>query len=280
MIMMMGIMIRLSKILILILCAAATLVAATVSDTKATSPRTELVLGSDKIALIRDNYEQGKYDAFFEKVDLAYQQADLDGLIALRKPPANLPNDDWAKPFLELEAKKNQDLLDAVSDLDDSALAAKVRNVASNSTTDSQQEAFVQMDRISLLAPGTGINEDENTLIDIDLEYMYKDLQARLPADDVSPEQRAEHLIALHMQRAEKMEKASEKFQDHSLKQAVILCVAHLDTRLSKSLDAADLCVFAEWTTIKTATRLEKDVAFILNIYHSDLQNLMKTLSN
>lgn len=252
------------------------------------SPGTErtqsnFTLGQETISAIRGAYEKGEYDSFLQEMDAAYEQAlvenALEGLIQTRqKSPLIDFEAKWEQPFLDLQKQKNQALLKAVSDQDDSIFAKKVRSLAAHVSTPEQEKAIFRLNNLVAMAPNSGNNGDENTLINIDLEYEYKLLHVDVPASDLSLRERQSQHIALRMEKMAKMVAAAKTFQDHELKKSVGLAAANLDARLIRNIDGADLNAFAKGND-KASNALEEKVAEILSSYQGQFSDLMKGFS-
>ncbi len=275
---------KLTTILTAILCSASPIVTPQAAEPKTEQVRSNFVLGSETISSIRASYQKGAYKAFFGKMDGAYQEAKaangLDGLVQMRqKDVPEAFQEEWEKQFSELQAQKNQDLLGAISESDQSVFAKKVRSVASNPSTAEQEKAVSYMNNLVLKAPESGKNDEENRLIAIDLEYEYKLLHAVLPQEDLSSEKRQEYQIALRMEKMDKMVEAAKTFQNHDLKKIVGLAAANLDARLSRNLDGADLNARA-MGSLKPSNEVEARVVSLLQSYQAQFNDLMKQIAD
>ncbi len=269
---------NLSTILAAILCAVSPLVSGDIKGPQAEQPESRLKLGKETVSAVRSSYEKGEYDEFLAVMDEDFKGADLEGLIQMRQKqiPADF-QEKWEEQFGELQKEKNRELLNALSDKDDSLFAEKVRSLAGNISTPEQEKAISRLNSFIVLAPNGGANDDENKLINIDLEYEYKILHAQIPMSDVSLQEQQEHQLALRMEKMEKMVAASKSFQDLSLKQAVGLAAANLDARLARNLDGVDLNAIIKG---KPTNELEEKVYSILSSYQGQFSDLMKELDN
>lgn len=244
-------------------------------------PRQELVqsnfkLGKDVVAGVRSGYENGKYNQFMFDMDEAYNKADLKDLIQLRESGAgkDIP-EEWEKQFSELQRQKNSELLKALSEKDDSLFASKVRSLASNILTLEQEKAISKVNIFIVMAPNTGANVDENTLIDIDLEYEYKLAHVVNHEPTLTSDEKQALQIALRMEKMDKMLQASKQFEDKSLKQSVTIAHATLDARLARNLDGRDLNVLAK----KKAENKDQEIVYsILRSYQGQFSDLIKEL--
>ena len=271
---------NISTILAAILCAAAPLASMEVKDPKTEMRQSADQLGSRTVSSILAAYQNGDYREFFSGMDASHKAADLSGLTQMREKEIPLQfQQEWEQRFTDLRMEKNRDLLGAISDSDDSLFAEKVRSVAANLTTPEQEKALSRLHSLLTMAPGTGANEDENRLIDIDIEYEYKILHAEIPSSDVSLQQQQEQQIALRMEKMDKMVEASKTFQDLSLKQAVGIAAATLDQRLARNLDGADLNALAKGK-VKPSNETEEKVYSILSSYQGKFSDLMKELDH
>ena len=245
-------------------------------------PRQELIesnfkLGKDVVAGVRSGYENGKYNQFMFDMDEAYNKADLKDLIQFRENGSSkdIP-EEWENQFSELQRQKNSELLKALSEKDNSLFASKVRSLASNILTPEQEKAISKINIFIAMAPNTGANVDENTLIDIDLEYEYKLSQALVVHEStISPDEKQSLQIALRMEKMDRMLQASKHFEDKSLKQAVTIAHATLDARLARNLDGRDLNVLAK----KKAENKDQEIVYsILRSYQDQFSDLVKEL--
>ncbi len=255
-----------NSILAAILCATAPL-----SSFGEVSPKTEEVsnfkLGREIVSQVRSDYENGKYNEFLAEMDESYRKADLKEFIQMRSK--GVPEDfqqTWEKRFSDLQKQKNLALSNAVSDDDNSVFSEKVRSLSANLTPE-QEKALSKLNSFISMMPNTGRNADENKLIDIDMEYEYKLLEA---------DNTQERQIALRMEKMDKMVEASKNFEDQSLKQAVGIAAATLDVRLARNLDGADLNRMAKQN--RANSEQEKTVFAIMKEYQGQFSNLMKEL--
>lgn len=269
---------KLYSILAACFCATAPLASIEVQDPKIEASQSSIKLGKEIVSAVRASYANGEYNEFFSEMDASYKDADLSGLIQMRQK--EIPVDfqqQWEEKFAHLQKERNSQLLKALSDKDGSLFAQKVRSVAAQIATPEQEKALSKLNSFIVMAPGTGLNDDENRLIDLDIEYEYKLLHAELPMSDVSPQHRQEYQIALRMEKMTKMVEASKNFQDLSLKQAVGLASANLDARLARNLDGVDLNGLAKG---KPANEVEENVYSIISSYQGQFSDLMKQIDH
>lgn len=276
-------MVNFTSILAALFCATAPFSTVIMTESKEERVQEE-TSGKETIASLRAAYENGKYNDFLNQAEADYAQAlsdnGLEGLIVMRNKqvPADF-QEKWQDRFLSLQQAKNAELLGAISDKDDSVFAKKVRSIATNTSTDSQEKALFKLNSLITKAPKTGANTDENRLIDLDLEYEYKQLHAQLPTSDVSPQEQANRQIVLRMEKMDKMVQASKDFTDHSLKQSVGLAAANLDTRLARNLDGTELNALVK-SKAKPANETEEKVYSIVAFYQGQFSDLMKDIAD
>ncbi|PIS02866.1 MAG: hypothetical protein COT85_02200 [Chlamydiae bacterium CG10_big_fil_rev_8_21_14_0_10_42_34] len=271
---------NISTILAALLCAAAPIGSVEMVDSKKSMSQADEQSGKQVVSLVRKAYQNGDYNQFFKEMDGAFSHADLDGFIQMRAQDIPLEFQlKWEQRFTDLQELKNKDLLDALSSKDRSVFAEKVRSIASNISTPEQQKAISKLNSFITMAPNTGANEDENTLIKIDLEYEYKLYQSQFPTSDTSTQQRHYQQIALRMQKMDKMLEASKSFKDQFLKRAVLLASKNLDSRLARNLDGADLNALVKGK-VKPTTELEEKVYSIISSYQGQFNDLMKNLNS
>lgn len=262
---------KLSTIFAALFCATAPLASLEVQEPKTEVTESRINLGKEMVRTVRSAYENGKYNPFLSEMDASYKEADLKGLIEMRQKDVPVDfQEEWAAKFDALQKVRNQELLNVISDKDDSPFAQKVRSVATNISTPEQEKALSKLNSFIVVAPGKGANEDENALINIDIEYEYKLLHA---AADHSKE----HQLALRMEKMDKMLAASKNFQDLSLKGAVGLASSNLDARLARNLDGVDLNQLAK---NKPSNKTEESVYAIISSYQGQFSDLMKQIDH
>lgn len=271
---------NISTILAAILCATAPLASAEALDPKTEVTQSSFKLGKNTVSSVRAAYENGEYNEFLSEMNSSYEEADLEGFLQMRNKEIPVEfQEEWEQRFLDLRNEKNGDLLSVISDEDDSIFAEKVRSAAANINTPEQEKALSRLNAFIAMAPGKGVNQDENTLIDLDVEYEYKLIHATIPTSDVSPDQRTQHQIALRMEKMDKMVEAAKNFQDPSLKAAVGIASDTLDQRLARNLDSSDLNAMLKGKTKPTNSK-EEQVYTVLSSYQGKFSDLMKELEN
>jgi hypothetical protein len=236
----------------------------------------EKQLGSFAIAEIRKGYEKGDYDPFLKELDDSYQAVreknQLTQLIEMRQGLSS----DWEKwddQARRLQEQKGKELIVAVEDEQSSLFRDKVLSVAHSRDNPEQEAALYHIATLRQMAPGTGVNSDENRLIDLDLEYEYKSLQISMPGK--SGLDLKEKQMVLRLDKAKKMVDLSMTFQDASLKDEVSLYVQDLDQRLAQTWDMIDLNTFVQGKE-KPSNRTEEKVSFILKQYQEKFSDLAR----
>lgn len=237
-----------------------------------------LKLGKERVSQVRSAYENGMYNEFLKEMDGVYKEADLAGLLKMRSSDVPLTfQEEWEERFSDLQKERNEKLLHAIADLDDSFFAKKVRSLAANFLTPDQEKAVARLNAFIAKSPESGANSDENALIAIDIEYEYKLLHAEYPTSDVSPQEREAYLLALRMEKMDKMVEVSKKFEDRSLKQAVSIASSTLDERLARNIDGMELNRLVR-DKVKPANETEEKVFGILSLYQAQFSELMKEI--
>jgi hypothetical protein len=230
-------------------------------------------LGTEVIQTIRESYTGGSYSKFLEKMDSDYaaakKESALEGLIEIRKEGARAQiHPEFARSYRVIQDAKNQQLLEAVKGASDSTFVQKVQSAASGAPA--LDETILA---ICGKAPGSGKNDDENRLIDIDLEYYYKGIHL----DSSNASDRREKHMVLEMEKADLMLKASKNFEDKTLKAAVEKNRASLDERLARNYDMMDLNDLARGK-IKPTTPAEKEAAMAVSRAQGALADLHRHL--
>ncbi len=230
-------------------------------------------LGTEVVQKIRTEYANGSYSEFLATMDKDYASAKkesaLEGLIEIRKEGARAQiHPEFARSYRVIQDVKNQQLLEAVKGSSDSIFVEKVHSAAS--LTPALDETMLA---ISGKAPGAGKNSDENALIDIDLEYYYKGIH--LDSSN-SVDRRAKHMV-LEMEKADRMVKASQNFEDKTLRVSVEKYNASLNERLARNYDMNDLNDLARGK-VKPASQVEKDAAAAVSRAQGALADLHRHL--
>lgn len=252
---------------------------------EASAPKTENQVlsqwesGTAAIARLRTAYEKGEFDSFLKEMDESYTQAKkenrLDALAEMRT--MNLPplshQDKWEDRAFQLQKEKNQELIDALGD-DSSPFAEKIKNMTQPLTPE-EETALRQLAFYRNMTPGTGKNNDEEQLIELDLEYEYKSLHLDMPSQEVSLADRQEKQYILRMEKMDRMEKMSQAFTETPLQQIVQAAQKSTDLRLSRTWDAIDLNALVKGKR-KPANLLEGKIASVLSLYQSKYNELSK----
>ena len=130
-------------------------------------------LGKETIAQIRSGYEEGRYDEFLKEMDRAYEtgveENKVAGLAHLRSETAKL-DEKWVDAAQALQKERNAAFAKIVAE-QPGVFADRVRSTVAQITTHEQDKALLQLTSLSQKMPGSGANEDENRLIDLNLEY-------------------------------------------------------------------------------------------------------------
>lgn len=227
--------------------------------------------GQEEVAQIRKEYVEGKYNELFKELDVSYnkvmEEGDLQQLIDMRLGPI-AEQESWNEIMKAILQERNKLLLKAVAN----ESAPLVNKVASATLPISSEvdAALARLTTLRLLPPGAGVNADENTLIDISLQYEYKALHLDLLGSS------REKQLALKMEEMDQMLAISQSFEDRSLQAAVKTVHAHLDSILTRSWDMADLQLLAR----NAETPIEKKIESILTHSREQLSDLSQALLN
>lgn len=276
-----------SILLASLMCAGSPLVAQGSAGQQSTAIQSEsrYKLGSEAISQIRSNYEEGQYDEFLSEMDESYKEAvegnQLEGLIELRKEAGTytIDQDKLIEGFEAIQKQRNNDLLKVVAESKDAVLIEKVQSATADLPSKGQQ-ALLELSSYRTKAPGTGLNADENKLIEIDLEYHYKAIHLdSLVAMGQEIPDRAEKQIALQMEHMGRLMAAAQDFQDQDVKQTVLDAFEIHNQRLAKSYDANDLNSLAKGK-VKPQTGEEEKIASIIATAHGKFSDLNRDLLN
>jgi len=230
--------------------------------------------GQEAIRLIRISYEEGEYDAFLAESDKTYREVKENGefsQFAIGRFNSDFKWSDWDKRANALLDEKREALLEAIENQENSPFVNKVHSLALDLPDEEKREALSKISSFRFMAPGTGKTQDENTLIDLDLEYEYKALHLYHP--EPSSEERREKLAALKMEHLEKMNAALAHFEDAELKKTVDLFSNGFDERLGTSWDSLDLSELINGKR-KPANAIEEKVSQVLEHYLDKFKDL------
>jgi hypothetical protein len=235
------------------------------------------LLGNEVVREVRGEYAGGGYKDFLNEMDEDYRKAkksnQLEGLIEIRKDIGKIQIDpEFAKSYREIQKNKNKQLMGLASG--GGAFDQKLRSAAQ-----SIQDPSSLLLELNYKAPGSGANADENALIDISLEYSYKETHLDSMASTKKMGDLKQKHMVLEMQKMEKMVAASKNFADKDLKAAVEEAAAMLDARIAKSYDTNDLIALGRGQ-IKPANSQEENAAAIVSSSQGELAELHRHLLN
>ncbi len=221
--------------------------------------------GQEAVAAIRKAYEAGEYSKFLNDMNSVYQneKGALKQLASLR---AGISPEwqNWEARAETLQAERNRELLAAVEGQKESPFTKKVRFAAASLVDAGQKKGISYFTQLRQMAPGSGKNADENTLIALDLEYELKASALSLP--NASPMEKRTMLSVLKMEKLDRMQQASLHFKDEELKKEVALYAKHFDARLAQSWDIADLNLLSHGD-ILPKNALEEQIASLIQLY-------------
>lgn len=232
-------------------------------------------LGKEAVAEIRKGYESGQYDLFLREMDDFYHQINQDGRIqefsSLRE---GYPIDSkLGAQIKEIQRSKNEQFL-AIAEGNNTLFAEKLRFMASNPSSEKEEEAFLFLSSIRQKPLQGGSSQDENTLIAIDLEYECKSLHLKQSSlgegSHVDP--RVGQCV-LKMQQMDKMQLASESFENAHFKELIQVAAQHADLRMAQNWDSLDLHALVTGKQ-KPSDRLQEQTVSILQNHQEKLSDL------
>lgn len=229
----------------------------------------EMSLGKDSISQIRKEYREGRYDSFLKEMDDSYEQVlashKIDEFAQLRSGDEISP--DIIAQMQALQEERHTRVMQVLGN-DDSFFAQKVRSAIPSLDLITDNFFF----RMHQMLPGSGVNQDENTCIDLDVEYDYKVAHlASFGLEDVRS-----LYYALKMEQMDKLSLAAQSFEDEHLKQVVANVQENFDDRLSQNWDMTDLYSLMREKSAPLGS-LEKKVIAILQAHQSHLADLEKS---
>ncbi len=242
-------------------------------------PATQQQQGKEAISQIRKDYEEGRYDDFLKEIDSSYEEVveknQLAGLASFRK--GTQIDQKWAETAQLLQKEKNKQLLEITAN-DSSPFAQKVKSASTDPTTPEQVQAIQHLAQFRQLVPQSGLNSDENKLIDLDLEYEYKSIHLDMPVINGEPvSDRREKHYALKMEHANRLLALAQTFEDTTLKKEAELYAKNLDDRLGQNWDQNDLSSLINGKA-KPITSLQQKVALILETHQEKISDLTKQM--
>jgi len=226
-------------------------------------------LGRDSISQIRQEYRDGRYDSFLKEMDASYNEVlsseGIDEFIKLRSGESI--SSEMIEKMERLQEERHTRVMQVLGN-QDSVFAQKVRS-AIPSHPFTKDDLFFKLHQ---MVPGSGATQDENTCIDLDIEYDYKVTHlASYGLDDVRS-----LYYALKMEQMDKLSFAAQSFQDENLKQMIGVVQENFDERLSQNWDLADLYSLMREKP-STLGSTEGKVIGILQAHQSHLADLEKS---
>jgi len=232
--------------------------------------------GKEAVGAFRQSYEEGGYAEFLKELDDSYkalkESGQLDQLAEMRLGSSTKWQEFEARAEI-LQIDRNQELVEALDGQKKTPFTEKVISATASLFDETHKKATDRMANLRGMAPGTGINSDENRLIDLDLEYEYKSLHIDLPG--AAGSEIREKQCALKMEQLDKMLAAAAEFEDGSLKEMVAQYGEHFDAGLAQNWDIYDLNALAAGKR-KPADALEDKVASILTRYQEKFSDLWR----
>lgn len=228
-------------------------------------------LGSDIVDQVRNDYKNGKYTKFLSQMDEAFKKAkdkeEMEGLISLRKENSKVTlSQNFIHSYETIQQEKAKDLLNLVSDSKDSQFIKKIQSAVSPLTADEKRILDFHNK-----VPSPQYSNEENRLIEIELEYYYKVIH--FDSQHSNDKMKKEKMIALNMEKMDRMVEVSKSFNDRNLKNSVENAAKLMDQRLAKTYDMNDLSAMARGK-IKPTTPLEQKVAASVALSQDKLAKL------
>ena len=150
-----------------------------------------------------------------------------------------------------------------------------MRSAASDAATPDQEKALLRLIALRQMPPGAGKNSDENTLIDLDIEYEYKSIHLDMPVPGAQPADRREKHYVLKMNQMDKMLAAAQGFEDAELKKQIEFVAQNPDARMVQNWDQRDLNDLVKGKEKPSGPAQEK-VASILQSHQEKMSELAK----
>ena len=234
--------------------------------------------GQEVVQDLRRGYEAGQYNALLAGLEADYQKAkgegQLDEFIQMREETPlseeeHAFSSHWATVAQQFVEERNGQLKAACSDAGDILTCKRVESIAT-SLSPEQKEALHSLSSLRFKTPEQAVNEDERTLIEIDIASEFKILHldaqfAAQPSDD-----RLEKQMVLKMDMLKQMQQAAETFQDEHLKKTVAEASSGLDLWQARHWDLNEL------RKMKPTTDLDKKIATILSVSKTKESDLYK----
>lgn len=233
--------------------------------------------GGERVALLREQYQQGKFNSLLVKLEADYVALLKSGRVKEFAEMRQVPDADQqlqglAQQFEKRAAallKKRNDELKALCTGREQEIAIRRVQSLTAPLDETQSEAMHYLAALRFKTPEQAASSEERILIEIDLAHEFKSvhLDVHHPGDKTDL---LEQQIALNMEKMDKMRRAAETFNDSALRAKVLLAVQAFDAWQSKSLDLRELLAAAK----RPSNELERKIGAVLSSYkakHDDL---------
>ena len=232
--------------------------------------------GSGRIAKLRADYDQGKFNFLFDSLEVEYAELKQSGRVnefaeMRRVGEANEQikglSGQFDKMAADLLQERNSELKALCEGSAAEAAALYVQSITSP-LDESQAQAMRALSALRFKAPDQAANEDERALIEIDLAYEFKSVHLGLHQSEEGD--LTEKQIVLGMDKMQKMVQASESFTDASLKETVANAALGFDEAQAKYLDMRELSALAK----TPSSDFERSIGAILVSYKAQKDDL------
>lgn len=183
--------------------------------------------GMTIVAEAESSYRQGKYDVFLKQLHEQYENAGkagaLRGLFESAKSAMNASPEGIREKLLksrlevvELSKKRDQELLEAVTQDPDSEIADKVDTVVSYDYTTQGAEVLAELDSFKYQIPETAIGTIDNKISALETEYYMKEMLLNVASQtSKTKSEDFEHKkIAIQLKKLDKMQEAANEAND------------------------------------------------------------------
>ncbi len=232
--------------------------------------------GEGRVAALRSEYEQGKFNSLLDGLEEEYGRLQASGRVGefaemRRVSEADEQIKGLASQFDKMAARlleeRNAELAALCQDQSEALSAQRVKSLIAP-VDEKQLQAIRTLSMLRFKTPDQAASPDERALIEIDLAYEFKIVHFNLHyAEDGDF---LEKHIVLGMDKMKKASEASKSFSDADLKETVALAAGGFDAWQAKNLDLRDLLATAK----KPSGDLDRSIAAVLNGYKAKKDDL------
>lgn len=183
------------------------------------------VSGKVIVTEVEASYQKGDYDIFLEQLHEQYQRAGKAGVLrgvfesAKKAMPTTATDEDrqnYRTQIAQLDAERNQQLLEAIGDDKGTPLGQKINEIASFKQSQEHAAVLAELDALKLKVPADAKATIENKIAALEVEYYIKSLLLDIAnqKSGTSAEELNQKKIVLVLRKLDNMEAAAKDFND------------------------------------------------------------------